>query len=95
MCNCTRDEGWPLGLAARWKVFLTVHGVDGDDTTGQPELADKTLDGRNLIGLVVDLDMAKDERVFDIESTHQVGRLAGQEDNQDYAGKIVSAARPS
>ncbi len=63
---------------------MTVHGVDGDDTTGQPELADKTLDGGDLIGLVVDLDMAKDERVFDIESAHQVGRLL--------VGEVVVAA---
>ena len=73
------DLTWAISrqrlLAARWKVFLTVHGVDGDDATGQPELADKALDGRDLIGLVVDLDMAKDERVFDVESAHQVGRL--------------------
>ena len=73
------DLTWTMSrqrfLAARWKVFLTVHGIGGDDAAGQPELADKALDGRDLIGLVVDLDMAQDQRAFDIESAHQVGRL--------------------
>ncbi len=73
------DSTWTISRqrvsAARWKVFLTVHGIGGDDAAGQPEFPDKALDGRDLIGLVVDLDMAQDQRAFDIESAHQVGRL--------------------
>ena len=36
-----------------------MHGVDSDDAVGQPELADQAVDSRDLIGLVVDLDMAE------------------------------------
>ena len=71
-------------MAARWKVFLTVHGIDGGDTVGQPEFADQALDGGDLIGLVVDLDVAEDERAVDLEGTYQVRRRP--------VGEVVEAA---
>ena len=73
------DLTWAISrqrlLAARWKVFLTVNGVDGDDAAGQPEFADKTLHGGNLVGLAVDFDMAEDERAFDVESALVLGHI--------------------
>ncbi len=52
-----------------------MHGVDGDDTAGQSEFADEALDRRDLVGFVVDLYVAEDQRALDIEGTDQVCRL--------------------
>ena len=71
-------------FAARRKVFLTVHGINGDHATGQAEFADEALDGRDLVGFVIDLDMAEDERAVRLEGAHQVTRLL--------VGEVVVAA---
>jgi hypothetical protein len=56
-----------------------VHGIDGDDAAAQAEFAEQTLDSRDLIGFVLDLDMAQDERAADLEGAHQVtGLLVGE-----------------
>ena len=58
--------------------------IHGDHTRGQPEFAEQALDGRDLVGLFVDLKMAQHQGGIGGEGADQVGRPG--------VGEIVEAA---
>ena len=58
--------------------------VHGDHARGQPEFAEQALDGRDLVGLVVDLEMAQHQGAVGGEGADQVGRPG--------VGELVEAA---
>ena len=58
--------------------------IHGDHARGQPEFAEQALDGRDLVGLVVDLEMAQHQGGIGGEGADQVGRPG--------VGKIIEAA---
>src|SRR3954471_9068898 len=57
----------PLALAIS-NVFLTVHGVDGEDAAGQAERFDQDLDGWDLVRLLPDDLMSQDNPMIDGKS---------------------------
>ncbi len=48
--------------------------IRGDHARSQPEFAEQALDGRDLVGLVVDLEMAQHQGAIGGEGADQVGR---------------------
>ena len=64
-----------MSLAAS-NVFLTVHGIGGEDNTGQSQVPDHLLRGRDLVGLVVDLGMRQDDGRGRPEGRQRLGCLA-------------------
>ena len=59
--------------------FLTVHGVDGEDTAGQAERFDQGLDGWDLVRLLSDDLMSQDEPRIDRERAQHMRRLSVRE----------------
>ena len=59
--DLTWTISWQLATAAQRNVFLTVHGIGGDDTTSQAEFTDEALDSRDFVGFVINLDMPEDQ----------------------------------
>ena len=57
----------PVALAIS-NVFLTVHGVDGEDAAGQAERFDEGLDRWDLVRLLPDTFMSQDDPMIDGES---------------------------
>src|SRR4051794_39837850 len=60
-------------------AFLTVHGVDGEDTAGQAERFDQGLDGWDLVRLLLDDFMSQDDPMIDGESAQPMRRLSVRE----------------
>ena len=58
--------------------------IHGDHARGQPEFTEQALDGRDLVGLVVDLEMAQHQGAIGGEGADQVGRPG--------VGELVEAA---
>src|SRR4051812_36839082 len=65
----------PVALAIS-NVFLTVHGVDGEDAAGQAERFDQALDGWDLVRLRLDDFMGQDDPMIDGESAQHMRRLS-------------------
>ena len=57
-------------------VFLTVHGVGGEQHAGEAEVADHLLGGRNFVGFVVDLGMGEHDSGVGGEGGQGLSRLA-------------------
>src|SRR3954449_2722509 len=68
----------PVALAIS-NVFLTVHGVDGEDTAGQAERFDEGLDGWDLVRLLLDDFMGQDDPMIDGERAQHMRRLSVRE----------------
>src|SRR3954452_11140378 len=68
----------PVALAIS-NVFLTVHGVDGEDAAGQAERFDQGLDGWDLVRLLLDDFMGQDDPMIDGESAQHMRRLSVRE----------------
>src|SRR4051812_29649136 len=68
----------PVALAVS-KVFLTVHGVDGEDAAGQAERFDQGLDGWDLVRLLPDNVMSQNDPMIDGESAQHMRRLSVSE----------------
>src|SRR4051794_41322669 len=60
-------------------VFLTVHGVDGEDAAGQAERFDQGLDGWDLVRLLPDDFMSQDDPMIDGEGAQHMRRLSVSE----------------
>src|SRR3954451_4366521 len=73
-----------LGLM-RMRVFLTVHDVDREDAAGQAERFDQSLDGWDLVRLLLDDFMSQDDPMIDGESAQHMRRLS--------VGEGIKAAR--
>lgn len=54
------------------KVFLTVHGVGGHDTFGQPEFGEQALNRRDFVLLLADFDVAEDQGGGRVERADQM-----------------------
>src|SRR3954465_14138289 len=65
-----------LGIS---KVFLTVHGVDREDAAGQAERFDQSLDGWDLVRLLLDDFMSQDDPMIDGKSAQHMRRLSVRE----------------
>src|SRR6516165_371845 len=70
--------------AAASKVFLAMHGIEGDDAMRDMKFAEQLLRGGDFVGLVRDIDVRHDETGFDVEGVQHLGRLA--------VGEIVEAS---
>ncbi len=57
-------------------VFLTVHGVQGEQTPGQAQRRDHGLGGRNLVALLGDRQMAKNDLPVGGKGAQYMRRLA-------------------
>ena len=57
-------------------VFLTVHGVEGEQTPGQAQRRDHGLGGGNLVALFGDRQMAEDNLAVGGKGAQHMGRLA-------------------
>ena len=68
----------PVALAIS-NVFLTVHGVDGEDTAGQAERFDQALHSWDLVRLLLDNRMSQDDPMIDGESAEHMRRLSVSE----------------
>jgi hypothetical protein len=68
----------PVALAIS-NVFLTVHGVDGEDAAGQAERFDQGLDGWDLVRLLLDDFMSQDDSMIDGKSAQHMRRLSVRE----------------
>ena len=58
------DNGMRLGCAAASKVFLAVQCIRRDGAVRDLEFAKQLLGGRDLVGLLVDIDMRQDQAGF-------------------------------
>ena len=68
----------PVALAIS-NVFLTVHGVDGEDAAGQAERFDQGLHSWDLVRLLLDDFMGQDDPMIDGESAQHMRRLSVRE----------------
>src|SRR3954451_20543530 len=68
----------PVALAIS-NVFLTGHGVDGEDAAGQAERFDQGLDGWDLARRLLDDLMGQDDPMIDGESAQHMRRLSVRE----------------
>src|SRR3954462_11167753 len=68
----------PVALAIS-NVFLTVHGVDGEDAAGQAERFDQGLDGWDLVRPLRDDFMGQDDPMIDGERAQHMRRLSVRE----------------
>src|SRR3954467_8641665 len=64
--TCTM-RSLPVALAIS-NVFLTVHGVDGEDTAGQAERFDQALHSWDLVRRLLDDFMSQDDPMIDGKS---------------------------
>src|SRR3954463_4842701 len=64
--TCTM-RSLPVALAIS-NVFLTVHGVDGEEAAGQAKRFDQGLDGWDLVRLLPDDLMSQDNPMIDGKS---------------------------
>src|SRR5215212_5941728 len=65
----------PVALAIS-NVFLTVHGVDGEDAAGQAKRFDQGLDGWDLVRRLPDDFMSQDDPMIDGEGAQHMRRLS-------------------
>src|SRR3954464_15171700 len=68
----------PVALAIS-NVFLTGHGVDGEDAAGQAERFDQALHSWDLVRLLRDDFMGQDDPMIDGESAQHMRRLSVRE----------------
>src|SRR3954465_13206568 len=68
----------PVALAIS-KVFLAVHGVDGEDAAGQAERFDQGLDGWGLVRRLLGGVMGQDDPMIDGERAQHMRRLSVRE----------------
>src|SRR3954464_3206958 len=68
----------PVALAIS-NVFLTGHGVDGEDAAGQAERFDQALHSWDLVRLLRDDVMGQDDPMIDGESAEHMRRLSVRE----------------
>ena len=61
-----------------------MQGIQGDDALCDLEFTKQLLCGRDLVGLLVDIDVCQNQAGFGIESVQHLGRLV--------VGKIVEAS---
>src|SRR3954465_3350024 len=71
-------KSFPGPLAVS-NIFLTVHGVDGEDAAGQAERFDQGLDGWDLVRLLLDDFMGQDDPMIDGASAQHMRRLSVRE----------------
>src|SRR4051795_9533135 len=60
-------------------VFLTMHGVDGEDAAGQAERFDQALHSWDLVRRLLDDFMSQDDPMIDRESAEHMRRLSVRE----------------
>lgn len=65
-----------MARAAASKVFLTMHGIGGDDRARDAEFGEKLLKRWDLVGFLVALDMAEHETGTRGEGAENMRRLA-------------------
>lgn len=67
---------WFLELCALWNVFLTVHGVQGEQTPAQVQCRDHFLGGGDFVALLRDRQMAEYDLAIDIKGAQHMCCLA-------------------
>jgi hypothetical protein len=62
--------------AASSRVFLTVHGIDGDEGAGEAEFGEQSLHRRNFVRLLVTVEMRQHQRCIRRERAQNMCGLA-------------------